>query len=110
MTRPRDPDITTSTTPTGCESCSYCGTDSDGGEPEYVVSWMVCEKPGNEGFNNLKTFPFKKRMKCHLPEFWYTKFAEAVGGSTDRMVNRSMDRAFRLYRLWKEKWKGVQRP
>ena len=50
-----------------CHFCVELGTD---GEDEYTREggFPVCEKmPGKD---NLKSFPFKKEQKCHVPDFW----------------------------------------
>lgn len=81
-----------------CETCMYLGSDSCGGEPEYSVSWPICDKHGNERFSNLKSFPFKKKMTCFVLNFWHSEFADMISGE-----EKNDDEAFRLYR---EKYHG----
>ena len=43
-----------------CETCLHLGSDGDG--YEYNGTWPICDK--FERMGNLKSFPFKKEMKC----------------------------------------------
>lgn len=74
-----------------CSSCAYLGSEDDGGEPEYSISWPTCNKV--ERYQHLTSFPFKKEMKCWRPEFWHSKFADMVNGSDE-----SMSAAVKAYR------------
>jgi len=56
-----------------CQTCTYLGTDGDGNYPEMGVTWPTCLKYQN--YENLRSFPFKKEMKCWKPNFWHSKFA-----------------------------------
>jgi len=67
-----------------CSTCAYQGRDSDGGEPEYSISWPVCEKFGQ--YQYLKSFPFKKEMACWEPEFWLSKFTDQITTGADQEV------------------------
>lgn len=71
-----------------CSTCAYLGSDDDGGEPEYSVSWPVCEK--FDHYQYLKPFPFKTEQKCWVPEFWASKFTSTIDGS-DASVNAAID-------------------
>lgn len=73
-----------------CENCANLGSESDGGEPEYSVSWPVCHK--FERYEHLKPFPFKTEQKCWEPDFWASKFTDMVDGS-----DTSMDRALNAF-------------
>lgn len=71
-----------------CSTCIHLGSDDDGGEPEYSVSWPVCNK--FERYQYLKPFPFKTEQKCWEPEFWASKFTDMINGS-DESVNAAID-------------------
>lgn len=86
-----------------CASCVHLGSEDDGGEPEYSISWPTCNKV--ERYQYLKSFPFKKEMKCWSPEFWHSKFADMVDGS-----DKSMSRAAKAYCLAKEAVEQVKEP
>lgn len=73
-----------------CSSCAYLGRESDGGEPEYSVSWPVCEKFPR--YEYLKSFPFKKEMACWHPDFWDSKFANEIRTADNEEVNELCDR------------------
>ncbi len=84
-----------------CSTCQFLAQDSDGGEPEYSVSWDVCDKFPTR--SNLKSFPFKKPQSCHVLNFWHSEFAGRIGGGTDEQIKASEDKASAEYREWKEK-------
>jgi hypothetical protein len=70
-----------------CANCSTCrnlGQESDGGEPEYSISWDVCNKFPR--YEHLKSFPFRKEMDCWQPDFWYSKFAKEIRTGQDEEV------------------------
>jgi hypothetical protein len=67
-----------------CSTCCYLGSESDGGEPEYSTSWPVCRKFPQ--YEYLKSFPFRKEMRCWEPEFWVSKFAEEIRTGEDAEV------------------------
>lgn len=73
-----------------CSTCSYLGSDGDG--PEYNGSWPICDKIDRMGY--LKSFPFKKEMKCWEPNFWFSKFASMIKNGTDDEMQKAGD-AFR---------------
>ena len=73
-----------------CETCTYLGSDGDG--PEYNGNWPVCNKIDRMGY--LKSFPFKKEMKCWEPEFWHSKFAEMIKTGS----KKELDEAYRLFK------------
>jgi hypothetical protein len=62
-----------------CRTCCHFEDVGDG--PEYNGSWLACGKI--ERMSNLKSFPFKKDMKCWEPEFWCSKFAHLVDGTDE---------------------------
>lgn len=68
-----------------CSTCSHLGSDGDG--PEYNGSWPVCNKV--ERFAYLRSFPFKKEMKCWSPEFWHSKFVKNLKKGTDGELMRA---------------------
>ena len=50
-----------------CYFCHNLGSD-DCGDDYGSNPFPVCEvMPGRD---NLKSFPFKKEQKCHVPDFW----------------------------------------
>ncbi len=74
-----------------CANCStgmHLGSDDCGGEPEYSVSWPVCNK--FDRYQYLKPFPFKTEQKCWEPDFWASKFTNTING-TDESVNAAID-------------------
>ena len=73
-----------------CESCINLGTEGDG--YEYNGSWPVCDK--FERMSNLKSFPFKKEMKCWEPNFWASKFPTMIKTGSDEEVSAAIE-AFR---------------
>ena len=66
-----------------CHSCIYLGSDNDGGEPEYSVSWPVCTK--FERYQYLKPFPFNTEQKCWQPDFWQSKFTKLIDGRNESL-------------------------
>ena len=68
-----------------CETCAYLGSEGDG--PEYNGTWPVCNKFERMGY--LKSFPFKKEMKCWHPEFWRSKFAKMIKNGTDEEMKKA---------------------
>ena len=66
-----------------CSTCRHKGTDGDG--YEYNGEWDICEHPDKriQQYSNLKTFPFKKDMKCWEPNFWHSKFADRIKEELD---------------------------
>jgi len=66
-----------------CLSCESLGSDGDG--YEYNGTWPVCDCHPN--LSNLKSFPFKKEMKCWAPNFWESKFADLVKTGSDEEMN-----------------------
>lgn len=79
-----------------CSTCSRLGIDGDG--PEYKGSWPVCNKVDRFGY--LRSFPFKKEMKCWEPDFWHSKFTDS-----SRMRTGSQRE---MNRLTKQFWAAVQ--
>ena len=71
-----------------CSTCAYLGSDDDGNYPEMMISWSICEK--FHGYEDLKSFPFKKDMPCWHPEFWHSKFADIIDGS-DGSIKTAFD-------------------
>lgn len=64
-----------------CSTCGLLSSNDDGGEPEYCVSWPCCDK--YESYQYLKSFPFKKEMKCWRPGFWFSKFPDMIKTGSD---------------------------
>jgi hypothetical protein len=60
-----------------CQTCHYLGSESDGAE--YSTGWPSCGKV--DRYQWLKSFPFKKEMRCWEPSFWHSKFAEHFDGN-----------------------------
>ena len=71
-----------------CLTCLYKGWDSPGSDDPCEPTWPVCEREENARFNNLKSFPFKKRMSCWYPDFWKSGFAERIQRGTDREITK----------------------
>lgn len=68
-----------------CDTCLWLGSDGDG--YEYNGTWPICENPDMANVNNLKSFPFKKDMKCWQPEFWASKFPDMIKKGTPEEMN-----------------------
>ncbi|MCP3686516.1 MAG: hypothetical protein GY861_28085 [bacterium] len=71
-----------------CHSCSYCSTDDDGSDyPSH--SWRICARGGfSHPVCNLKSFPFKKPMRCWEPDFWQSRFPDLIqNGSDEEMLD-----------------------
>lgn len=79
-----------------CSSCFQLGTEGDG--YEYNGTWPICNKIDRMGY--LKSFPFKKEMKCWQPDFWHSKFSAMIKNGTDE----EMENASSAYR---EAYEGV---
>ncbi len=62
-----------------CSTCIHIDDVGDG--VEYSSSCLVCTT--NNGYGNLKSFPFKKDMKCWEPGFWHSKFQDMIKNGTD---------------------------
>jgi len=71
-----------------CSTCLHLGTDGDG--PEYNGNWPICSK--TERYSYLRSFPFKKEMKCWEPNFWYSKFANGIKTGSDAEMERLSNR------------------
>lgn len=72
-----------------CLTCTHKGKDNDGGEPEYSVSWDICDEFPH--YSNLSTFPFVKEMPCWEPEFWHSKFATEIRTGEHEEVMGKLD-------------------
>jgi hypothetical protein len=72
-----------------CSTCELIGSNDDGNFPEFVVSWPCCDR--FEQYQHLKSFPFKKEMKCWQPSFWHSKFADMIKTGTDEEMNAAAD-------------------
>ena len=60
-----------------CNDCRHLGSESDGGEPEYAVSWPICEKFPR--YEHLKSFPFKRApKKCFSLDFFASAYVDAA--------------------------------
>jgi len=65
-----------------CSTCKSLGYEGDGSE--YAPSWPVCRE--FPAYEHLKSFPFKKEMKCWYPDFWHSIFANQIKTPEDVMV------------------------
>jgi hypothetical protein len=96
--------MATKINPRSCLNCRNLGSECDGGEPEYSVSWPSCNKV--ERYQYLKSFPFKKRMSCFRYELqidmWKCFETEQYCGGvwTDRDAERlkALESVGQLYR------------
>ncbi len=70
-----------------CISCCHIGSEGDG--PEYNGNWYVCTKI--DKYSYLKSFPFKKTMKCWFPDFWHSKFTDMIKHGTDKEILSAID-------------------
>lgn len=82
-----------------CETCQNLGSDGDG--PEYNGSWPICNKVDRFGY--LKSFPFKKEMKCWEPDFWQSKFTDKIQTAEDDEMKRLADAFWAAVKAVKEK-------
>ncbi len=74
-----------------CHTCVHLGQDSPGSDDPCEPTWPVCEREENTHYNNLKSFPFKKRMACWYPHFWQSKFVDQIKRGTDKEVQKLAD-------------------
>lgn len=72
-----------------CSTCSDLGSEDDGNFAEFSVSWLVCRQFAS--YEHLKSFPFKKEMKCWTPEFWNSKFTDLIKGGEESEVLKAID-------------------
>lgn len=70
-----------------CTTCHHLRAEGDG--LEYDNNWLVCDKI--ERYGHLKTFPFKREMKCWQPNFWHSKFTAMIKKGTDAEVQAARD-------------------
>ena len=77
-----------------CSTCTQMD-DVDGGVDHSSCSCLVCSI--NDGYGNLKSFPFKKEMKCWEPEFWNSKFTNIIKNGTDIEVATAHDSFKKAY-------------
>lgn len=90
--------------PRSCLKCRRLGSECDGGEPEYSVSWPSCDIV--ERYQYLKSFPFKKRMKCfryHLVvndfiSFMTKKWAGGIWAEHDAKRLKALEGVGQVYR------------
>ncbi|HYE17979.1 MAG TPA: hypothetical protein VEA69_06025 [Tepidisphaeraceae bacterium] len=69
-----------------CEECEHCGHESDGGEPEYAVRWIVCHKFPR--YHHLKGFPFKKApARCFQLDYFASAYAAADDWEDESRTN-----------------------
>lgn len=54
--------------PNSCNYCTHCHEDSESSEGYTLYSYLYCGK--NEMYGYLKSFPFKKEMKCFELHYW----------------------------------------
>lgn len=67
-----------------CTECVHYVESYASYEEGGYLEELGCEKPGNERFGNLKSFPFKNRRSCFQIEFWHSRFGELVTGNEGR--------------------------
>ena len=70
-----------------CRNCALKGSDGDG--PEYNGTWDICTI--NDSYSNLISFPFKKAMSCWCPEFWVSKFPDAIKERKNIEIDEAYD-------------------
>jgi len=70
------------------ESCQNCRHLSDWGEEPYP--YMGCDKFSH--YNNLVSFPFKKKMKCFEANIWCTEFADQLDMSDEGIENDEVNK------------------
>ncbi len=88
-----------------CETCLHLGSDGDGNYPEIEITWPTCNKI--ERMGNLKSFPFKKEMKCWEPDFWMSKFSEMIKTGTAKEVEKAGDAFYLALNEVHEKLAGM---
>jgi hypothetical protein len=74
-----------------CSTCEHLGSDGDGWE--YNGTWPVCNKI--ERMSCLKSFPFKKDMKCWEPNFWASGFLEGIEYFDE--ADKAVDEAYKKF-------------
>lgn len=79
-----------------CHTCGYLGWDSPGSDDPCEPTWPICDREENARFNNLQSFPFKKRMSCWYPDFWKSGFVDRIKHGTDKEVNKLADEFRRI--------------
>lgn len=55
-----------------CRSCCHMTYESEGDYGEYT--WNECSK--KPAMSHLRSFPFRKDMKCWEPCYWSSKFVD----------------------------------
>lgn len=65
-----------------CETCQFLGSDGDG--YGYNGTWPICD--WRYEYSNLKSFPFKKEMKCWVPNFWCSRCAELIDDTEESEI------------------------
>lgn len=86
-----------------CESCNFLSSEGDG--PEYNGSWPVCSKIERMGY--LKSFPFKKDMKCWQPNFWFSKMAETV--EDEESCDKAAEEFGKALKNWRKIYESVSK-
>lgn len=89
-----------------CTECTYYFEEHEG---EYG-GWLAdygCEKKGQEHYSNLKSFPFKNKQPCFIPEFWLSEYSEEFGKDSDLIdpngCEFSLDNS-KTFQKWKAKY------
>lgn len=91
------------------KNCYFChNLGSDGGD-EYsgYGAYPTCEvMPGRD---NLKSFPFKKEQKCHVPDFWKVmdidkEISDVFHNSTDTDYDLGNVDDWESWKLFKKKY------
>jgi len=66
-----------------CESCIWLSSDDDGSDyPTF--SWPICSRDNIHSVSELRSFPFKKPMRCWESNFWHSKFAALIQTGSDQ--------------------------
>lgn len=79
-----------------CTACSFYAAEWDG-EVGSIYCGSSCEKPGNERFGNLKTFPFKNKRSCFIVNFWFSEFVDKIKTGSEEELDR-------LWKAYQEKY------
>lgn len=83
-----------------CQTCGHLGSESPGSDDPLEPSWPVCSKI--DSYSNLKSFPFKKEMKCWSPDFWQSKFPEMIKSASDKEMNKLFREFEKIVDEWEQ--------
>ena len=71
-----------------CQTCVHFGEERDGDYGQIFCGYTCNEHPN---FQNLRSFPFKKKKDCHVLDFWHSEFANGLDG-TEENYAKAIDR------------------